>query len=171
MEPKSKKKIALSPATLDANRANALKSSGPRTPEGQRRSAANVRVTPGFRTDEPKLSEPDLAEIAELEIRLTAQWQPATPESTALVREAAAARQIYAHEPKSASQNHRIYTYEPKLRSLIYAIYTHEPKLQGPIHQIYTHEPKPPSAKTPSLASSTSVQNRPLTTLTIHISS
>src|SRR5258708_1676941 len=91
MESKTKKKIALSPAKLAANRANALKSTGPRTPEGQRRSAANVRVTHGFRTHEPKLSETDLAEIAELEIHLTAQWQPTTPESAALVHEAAAA--------------------------------------------------------------------------------
>jgi hypothetical protein len=92
MESKTKKKIALSPAKLAANRANALKSTGPRTPEGQRRSAANVRVTHGFRTHEPKLSEPDLAEIAELEIHLTAQWQPATAESAALVHEEAAAK-------------------------------------------------------------------------------
>jgi hypothetical protein len=91
MESKTKKKIALSPAKLAANRANALKSTGPRTPEGQRRSAANVRVKHGFRTHEPKLSEADLAEIAELEIHLTAQWQPATPESAALVREAVTA--------------------------------------------------------------------------------
>jgi hypothetical protein len=92
MESKTKKKIALSPAKLAANRANALKSTGPRTTEGQRRSAANARVIHGFRTHAPKLSEADLAEIAELEIDLAAQWQPATPESAALVREAAAAK-------------------------------------------------------------------------------
>jgi SOS-response transcriptional repressor LexA len=92
MESKTKKKIALSPAKLAANRANALKSTGPRTPEGQRRSAANVRVKHGFRTHEPKLSEADLAEIAELEIDFTAQWQSATPESSALVHEIAAAK-------------------------------------------------------------------------------
>jgi hypothetical protein len=91
MESKTKKKIALSPAKLAANRANALKSTGPRTPEGQRRSAANVRVKHGFRTHEPKLSEADLAEIAELEIHVTLQWQPDTPESAALVREAVTA--------------------------------------------------------------------------------
>ena len=91
MEPKTKKKIALSPAKLAANRANALKSTGPRTPEGQRRSAANARVTHGFRTREPKLSATALAEIAELEIHLTAHWQPATPQSAALVHEIAAA--------------------------------------------------------------------------------
>jgi hypothetical protein len=92
MESKTKKKIALSPAKLAANRANALKSTGPRTTEGQRRSAANARVIHGFRTHAPKLSEANLAEIAELEIDLAAQWQPATPESAALVREAAAAK-------------------------------------------------------------------------------
>jgi hypothetical protein len=92
MESKINKKIALSPAKLAANRANALKSTGPRTPEGQRRSAANARVKHGFRTHEPKLSEADLAEIAELEIDFTAQWQSATPESSALVHEIAAAK-------------------------------------------------------------------------------
>jgi hypothetical protein len=91
MKPKTKKKIALSPAKLAANRANALKSTGPRTPEGRRRSAANTRVTHGFRTHEPKLSDIALAEIAELEIHLTAHWQPATPETAALVHEIAAA--------------------------------------------------------------------------------
>ena len=44
MESKTKKKIALSPAKLAANRANALKSTGPRSPGGKRRSAANARV-------------------------------------------------------------------------------------------------------------------------------
>ncbi len=91
IESKTTKKIALSPAKLAANRANALKSTGPRTPEGQRRSAANVQVTHEFRAHEPKLSTADLAEIAELEIHLTAQRQPATPESAALVHEMAAA--------------------------------------------------------------------------------
>jgi hypothetical protein len=92
MESKINKKIALSPAKLAANRGNALKSTGPRTPEGQRRSAANARVKHGFRTHEPKLSEADLAEIAELEVDFTAQWQSATPESSALVHEMAAAK-------------------------------------------------------------------------------
>jgi hypothetical protein len=92
MESKTKKKIVLSPAKLAANRANALKSTGRRISGGQRRSAANVRMTHGFRMHEPKLSKADLAEIAELEVRLTAQWQPATLESAALVHEAAAAK-------------------------------------------------------------------------------
>jgi hypothetical protein len=91
MESKTTKKIALSPAKLAANRANALKSTGPGAPEGQRRSAANARVTHGFRTHEPKLSEADLAEIAELQIHLTAQWRLATPETAVLMDEAAAA--------------------------------------------------------------------------------
>jgi hypothetical protein len=91
MESKTKKKIALSPAKLAANRANALKSTGPRTVEGQRRSAANAQVTHGYCTNEPKFSEANLAEIAEIEIHLTEQWQPATPESSALVHEMATA--------------------------------------------------------------------------------
>jgi hypothetical protein len=91
MESKTTKKIALSPAKLAANRANALKSTGPRTVEGQRRSAANAQVTHGYCTNEPKFSEANLAEIAEIEIHLTEQWQPATPESSALVHEMATA--------------------------------------------------------------------------------
>jgi hypothetical protein len=99
MESKTKKKIALSPAKLAANRANALKSTGPRTPEGQRRSAANSRVTHGFRAHEPKLSAIALAEIAELEIHLTAQWQPATPESAALVHENSRSQMAHGRNP------------------------------------------------------------------------
>jgi hypothetical protein len=91
MESKTKKKIALSPAKLAANRANALKSTGPRTAEGRRRSAANAQVTHGYCIHEPELSAANLAEIAELEIHLTEQWQPNTPASAALVRETAAA--------------------------------------------------------------------------------
>jgi hypothetical protein len=52
MESKIKKKVALSPAKLAAKRANALKSTGPRTTGGQRRSAANARVTHGSPTHE-----------------------------------------------------------------------------------------------------------------------
>jgi hypothetical protein len=91
VESKTKKKIALSPAKLAANRANALKSTGPRTAEGRLRSAANARVTHGYCARESKLSAASLTEIAELEIRLTEQWQPTTSESAALVHEIAAA--------------------------------------------------------------------------------
>jgi hypothetical protein len=52
MESKTEKTIALSPAKLAANRANAQKSTGPRTPESQRRSAAKSRITHEFRTHE-----------------------------------------------------------------------------------------------------------------------
>jgi hypothetical protein len=91
MESKIKKTIALSPAKLAANRANALKSTGPRTSEGKLRSAGNARVTHGFRAHEPKLSASDQAEIEALEMRLTGQWDVTTPESAVLVRVIAAA--------------------------------------------------------------------------------
>jgi hypothetical protein len=94
---KTAKKINVTPAKLAANRANAQKSTGPRTPQGKRQSAANARVTHGLCTDEPKLTEADRVEINEIQAILESTHQSNTHEATELTHHAATTKQRVHH--------------------------------------------------------------------------
>jgi len=65
----------VTPAQREANRRNALKSTGPKTPEGK----ANVRLNPlqhGILSQEVLLPDEDEHALADLEHRLWDDWQP-----------------------------------------------------------------------------------------------
>jgi hypothetical protein len=76
---------------LEANRRNALLSTGPKTPEGKARSAQNA-VRHGILSREAVLPEEDRREFLDLLTALEAQFQPATPVQEFLVRELACAQ-------------------------------------------------------------------------------
>jgi hypothetical protein len=67
--------MAISPARLAANRANALRSTGPRTLEGKARSSLNA-VTQGLRSRQPLLLDEDPAEYEALAATLMEAFSP-----------------------------------------------------------------------------------------------
>ena len=71
-----------------ANRQNAEKSTGPATPEGKARASVNA-LRHGFRSREAVLPEEDRAEFEALLAALEAEYAPAGPTETFLVRELA----------------------------------------------------------------------------------
>src|SRR6266851_3917979 len=83
-----------SPARLAANRANAAKSTGPRTPEGKARSARNA-CTHGFTASSfavVRLEEHD--EIARLKQDLVAVYQPVNSQEMFALEQMALAQQM-----------------------------------------------------------------------------
>ena len=81
---------------LAANRANALKSSGPVTPEGKARAAANARVTHGLASPERAalsavLRNEDRETFLTFHLALHAEHQPDSPTEEIIVREMAVA--------------------------------------------------------------------------------
>ena len=64
-----------SPAQLDANRKNALRSSGPKTVEGKERSRANA-LKHGMTGDGVVLLEEHQVEVAKLAAELEAEMRP-----------------------------------------------------------------------------------------------
>jgi hypothetical protein len=119
MESKIKKKVALSPAKLAAKRANALKSTGPRTTGGQRRSAANARVTHGSPTHERGIGfttanpNPEARSIGFATANPNRE-APSIGFATANPNREAPKHRICDSEPKRGSPKHRIYDSEPK---------------------------------------------------------
>jgi hypothetical protein len=79
--------MAASPAQLAANRANAQHSTGPQTPSGKARSAANA-TDHGFRSLSVLIPGEDPAAYETLLADLTAYFQPADLYEQRLVREA-----------------------------------------------------------------------------------
>ena len=75
---------------IAANRLNAGKSTGPRTPEGKAAVSQNAFVH-GLRSRQLLLPGEDLAEFQRLTGGLEDEWQPATPTEAALVEQMAAA--------------------------------------------------------------------------------
>ena len=81
---------------LAANRANALKSRGPVTPEGKARAAANARVTHGLASPERAalsavLRNEDRETFLGFHLDLIAEHQPVSPTEEIIVREMAVA--------------------------------------------------------------------------------
>jgi hypothetical protein len=74
--PKPRPKRPVSPKQLAANRANAAKSTGPRTPEGKARSAQNGRQHGFTASTFAVVRLEDLQEIAHLRADLIAVYQP-----------------------------------------------------------------------------------------------
>jgi hypothetical protein len=84
----------VSEAKLAANRRNAQRSTGPRTPEGKARSASNSTIH-NFRSRQPlELTSEDHQAITVLIARLTPEARPQNPEEAAIVHELATAHQI-----------------------------------------------------------------------------
>ena len=76
---------------LDANRRNALASTGPRTPEGKAAVAVNA-VTHGLRAKKSVLYSEDPLEFHQLCMDLHQEWQPATPTEANLLEQMAVAQ-------------------------------------------------------------------------------
>ncbi len=81
-----------SPKQLEANRRNALKSTGPRTPEGKLRASRNA-VTHGLTARHAVLSIEDRDEYETLRAALIAEHQPVGVQELLLVTQVAAAFQ------------------------------------------------------------------------------
>ncbi len=79
-----------SQAQIDANRRNARKSTGPRTPEGKDRSSRNG-VLHGLTAEKHFLSGEDPADFEALLARFRADWKPVTVTEESLVERMAAA--------------------------------------------------------------------------------
>jgi hypothetical protein len=75
---------------IEANRRNALRSTGPRTPEGKHKAARNHTLH-GFSSPDPLLPDEDPAEFAASLARWRNYWQPAGPHEETLVYEFAVA--------------------------------------------------------------------------------
>jgi len=71
---------------ISANRLNAQKSTGPRTPEGKAAVSQNAFVH-GLRSRQLLLACEDPAEYRRLAADFEAEWQPATPTEAALVEQ------------------------------------------------------------------------------------
>jgi hypothetical protein len=67
---------AVSARKIEANRANASKSTGPRTPEGKARSSRNASVTHGFYSSRILLDGEDAGELEELRQELVRDLRP-----------------------------------------------------------------------------------------------
>ena len=74
-----------SPARIAANRRNALKSTGPRTPQGKRAVRLNALWHGAFATD-PVLPGEDRAAFAALLEDFHRSYQPASPEEEEMIR-------------------------------------------------------------------------------------
>src|ERR1017187_8134380 len=72
----------VSPEQLAANRANAAKSTGPRSPEGKTRSAQNARKHGFTASTFAVVRLEDLDEVANLRDDLVAFYQPSTPRNS-----------------------------------------------------------------------------------------
>jgi len=83
-------------AQIDANRRNAQKSTGPRTPAGKARSSRNSLIH-GLTAQKHFLSGEDSADLAGLLERFRAEWQPATQTQESLVERMAAAHWRLRH--------------------------------------------------------------------------
>jgi hypothetical protein len=75
-----------SAAQIVANRANAEHSTGPRTPEGKQRSAANS-TRHGLASGSAVLPQEDAAALEQLQAQYLDEFQPATPHETFLVEQ------------------------------------------------------------------------------------
>ena len=81
---------------IDANRRNAQKSTGPRTPTGKDRSSRNSLIH-GLTAQKHFLSGEDPADLADLLERFRAEWRPATETQESLVERMAAAHWRLRH--------------------------------------------------------------------------
>jgi len=102
--------MIVSDARLAANRANALKSTGPRTAEGKERSRGNA-LKHGMTGEGVALATEDAAEVERRLAGFAAQFRPATEAGTALVRRAALLsvriERCAVHEAAAISKNVR----------------------------------------------------------------
>ena len=78
-------KKPISNAKLEANRANALKSTGPRTLEGKARSSRNA-LTHGLTAQDLTALGEDLDLLPSFIEHFTASWNPQTPYEHSLVK-------------------------------------------------------------------------------------
>ncbi|MBV8842774.1 MAG: hypothetical protein JO307_08185 [Bryobacterales bacterium] len=93
MKPKSKSKSSVSPKRLAANRANAARSTGPRTPEGKARSAQNGRRH-GFTASTFAIVRMEsLDEIAKIRADLIEAYQPVNSQELFAIERMALAQQ------------------------------------------------------------------------------
>src|SRR5512135_3167790 len=89
--PKTQKTI--SPRRLAANRANAARSTGPRTPEGKARSAQNARKHGFTAANFAVIRLEDLDSIAKLRDDLIAVYQPVNSQELFAIERIALAQQ------------------------------------------------------------------------------
>src|SRR2546425_864559 len=80
-------------AQIQANRANALRSTGPRTPEGKARSAQNSRQHGFTASTFAVVRLEDLNEVARLKADLTAVYQPVNSQELFAIERIALAQQ------------------------------------------------------------------------------
>src|SRR5712691_4760015 len=80
-------------AQIQANRANALKSTGPRTPQGKRSSAQNARAHGFTASTFAVVRLEDLDEIAHLKADLVAVYQPVNSQELFAIERIALAQQ------------------------------------------------------------------------------
>ena len=85
-----------SQSQIDANRRNAQKSTGPRTPQGKDRSSRNSLIH-GLTAKKHFLPDEDPADLADLLERFRAEWRPATETQESLVERMAAAHWRLRH--------------------------------------------------------------------------
>ena len=83
----------LSEKQLAANRANAARSTGPRTPEGKARSAQNARKHGFTATSFAVVRAEDIFELADIQADLVSVYQPVNSEELAALERIALARQ------------------------------------------------------------------------------
>ena len=91
----------VSPEQLAANRANAAKSTGPRTPEGKTRSAQNARRHGFTAFSYAVVRLEDLNEVANLKDDLVAFYQPVNSQELFAVERIALAQQALLRAARS----------------------------------------------------------------------
>jgi hypothetical protein len=122
------------PARIDANRRNALKSTGPRTPHGKAQTSRNA-FKHGLRSKSALLPGEDPGEFYDFLDRLGAEFPPASPSQEMLLDQMAAAYWKLARLQR--------------IERAVYALRSRKSEMAGILRQIRSRdgapEPPPPS--------------------------